>query len=92
MPPTGKTFPVNDISPVIATSGLTGLFSAKEMSAVTIVTPALGPSFGVAEKIKINLKIQIIQAHGKKISNLLREHANADVSFPKIDLFRQLSL
>ena len=48
MPPTGNTFPVNDTSPVIAMSCLTGLFIASERRAETIVCPALGPSFGVA--------------------------------------------
>ncbi len=48
IPPTGKTRPVNDTSPVIATFCLMGLFKASERSAVTIVQPADGPSLGVA--------------------------------------------
>lgn len=48
MPPTGKIFPINEISPVIATSCRMGTFFAKDKSAVTIVQPALGPSLGVA--------------------------------------------
>lgn len=48
MPPTGSTFPVSDISPVIARFCRTGMFLASERSAVTIVQPALGPSLGVA--------------------------------------------
>lgn len=48
MPPTGKTLPVNDTSPVIATLCRTGLSMASEVNAVTIVMPALGPSFFVA--------------------------------------------
>jgi hypothetical protein len=48
IPPTGKTRPVNDISPVIATFCFIGLFKASDRSAVTIVQPADGPSFGVA--------------------------------------------
>ena len=42
------TFPVRDTSPVMATFCLMGLFSARDMRADTIVTPALGPSFGTA--------------------------------------------
>ena len=42
------TFPVSETSPVIATLSLIGLLVAKETSAETIVTPALGPSLGVA--------------------------------------------
>uniref|UniRef100_A0A6B0V2T5 Putative secreted protein n=1 Tax=Ixodes ricinus TaxID=34613 RepID=A0A6B0V2T5_IXORI len=48
MPPTGSTLPVSDTSPVMATPGSTGLPSARESRAVTMVMPALGPSFGTA--------------------------------------------
>jgi hypothetical protein len=48
IPPTGKTRPVKETSPVIATSCLIGLFKASDKSAVTMVQPADGPSFGVA--------------------------------------------
>ena len=48
MPPTGSTLPVSEISPVIAICCLTGLLSARESSDETRVTPAEGPSFGVA--------------------------------------------
>ena len=48
MPPTGSTFPLRLSSPVIASWGRTGRPVARESKAVTIVTPALGPSFGVA--------------------------------------------
>ena len=48
IPPTGNTFPVRDTSPVIATFCLTGLSIARESKAEMIVTPALGPSLGVA--------------------------------------------
>lgn len=44
MPPTGSTLPVNETSPVIATFFLTDLLLAKDIRAVTIVTPAEGPS------------------------------------------------
>ena len=48
IPPTGRTFPVNDSSPVMATFCRIGLFNASDSKAVTMVTPADGPSFGVA--------------------------------------------
>jgi hypothetical protein len=48
MPPTPRTLPVSVISPVIATSATTGWSSASESSELTMVTPADGPSFGVA--------------------------------------------
>ena len=48
MPPTGSTFPVSDISPVIAISLRTDWSKANDNRAVTMVQPALGPSFGVA--------------------------------------------
>ncbi len=38
--------PVKEISPVIATSARTGRFSARDRSAVVMVTPAEGPSCG----------------------------------------------
>ena len=43
-----NTFPVRDISPVIASCCLTGLPIASESNADTIVQPADGPSLGVA--------------------------------------------
>ena len=46
--PTGSTIPVNDISPVMARFCETGLPVARDTRAVTMVQPALGPSFGVA--------------------------------------------
>ena len=48
MPPTGSTRPESVISPVIAMSPRTGRFESSEQSATTIVTPADGPSFGMA--------------------------------------------
>jgi hypothetical protein len=42
------TFPVRVTSPVIATSGATGVPIASERSAVMRVQPAEGPSLGVA--------------------------------------------
>jgi hypothetical protein len=47
IPPTGKTRPWSEISPVIAKSFLTLLFVKRETKAVVIQTPALGPSFGI---------------------------------------------
>ena len=48
IPPTGKTLPVRVISPVMARGRLMVFALAREIRAVAIVTPALGPSFGVA--------------------------------------------
>ena len=48
MPPTGSTRPESVISPVIASSARTRRWVISETSAVSIVTPADGPSFGMA--------------------------------------------
>ena len=48
MPPIGSTWPVSVISPVMPTSSATGSLRTSEASAVAIVTPAEGPSFGTA--------------------------------------------
>ncbi len=47
-PPIGNTFPRNVISPVIANPSVTDLSDNSETRAVSIPTPADGPSFGVA--------------------------------------------
>ena len=47
-PPMGSTWPVRVTSPVMATSLLTGVPVTSEQIAVAIVTPALGPSLGIA--------------------------------------------
>lgn len=44
----GSTLPCNVISPVIATSFLTGILVSTETSVVYMAIPADGPSFGVA--------------------------------------------
>ena len=48
MPPTGSTFPLNVISPVIATPLRRGCFLSAESIEDTMVMPADGPSFGTA--------------------------------------------
>lgn len=48
IPPTGKTLPVNETSPVIAVFCFTDFPKANEIKELTIVQPALGPSFGTA--------------------------------------------
>ena len=48
IPPTGNTFPLSVISPVIANLLLTLFCVSKETKDVNMVIPALGPSFGVA--------------------------------------------
>src|SRR5215217_2237758 len=47
-PPIGRTRPVSVSSPVIAVSSRTQRSSTSDRSAVAIVMPALGPSFGIA--------------------------------------------
>ena len=47
-PPMGSTLPRSVISPVIATSRLTGRFVRAEIRAVATVIPAEGPSLGMA--------------------------------------------
>ena len=44
----GKTLPRNVISPVMATSLRTGIWVKAEIKAVAMVTPAEGPSLGMA--------------------------------------------
>ena len=48
IPPTGRTLPVSETSPVMATFCRIGFPVANDNRAVTIVQPALGPSLGVA--------------------------------------------
>jgi len=48
IPPTGRTNPYRDISPVIAKSDFTLRLVKRDTKAVVIVTPALGPSLGIA--------------------------------------------
>ena len=48
IPPTGRTSPYKLTSPVMAKSDLTLLAVIRETKATVIVTPALGPSLGVA--------------------------------------------
>ena len=48
IPPTGSTFPRKVISPVIAKFFFTLHCLNAETNEVTIVMPALGPSFGIA--------------------------------------------
>ena len=48
MPPTGSTRPRSVHSPVMAVSGRTRRPLRSDVSAVNIVTPALGPSLGTA--------------------------------------------
>jgi hypothetical protein len=48
IPPTGRTFPLSVIYPVIAKCYLGGILRSREAMHVIIVTPAEGPSFFVA--------------------------------------------
>ena len=47
-PPTGSTRPRRVTSPVMATSGRTGIPVAREVRATAMVIPAEGPSLGIA--------------------------------------------
>jgi hypothetical protein len=47
-PPFGSTRPCSLTSPVMSSVGFTGGPLMSDAIAVTIVTPALGPSFGIA--------------------------------------------
>ena len=47
IPPTGRTFPLNEISPVIASVESTGVFVTRDAIVVSSVTPADGPSLGI---------------------------------------------
>ncbi len=48
IPPTGSTFPRSVISPVMASFAFTFRWVKADANAVSMVTPADGPSFGVA--------------------------------------------
>ena len=48
IPPTGNTLPLKVISPVMAKNGRIGFLAKALQIAESIVTPAEGPSFGMA--------------------------------------------
>ena len=56
-PPIGSTWPVSVSSPVIATSSRTGRPVTSDISAVAIVIPALGPSFGIAPGRHVDVQV-----------------------------------
>ena len=78
MPPTGSTRPDSVISPVIARSPRTGRPVSSDTSAVTIVTPAEGPSFGMApdghvqvdlgrlEEVRVDAELARVGAHPRQ--------------------------
>jgi len=57
------TFPVSDISPVMANSCLTGSPWASDSRADTMVQPALGPSLGVAPWSRGGVRVTPAQLH-----------------------------
>ena len=61
MPPTGSTLPLSVISPVIAVSGCTGVSVSSETSAVAIVTPADGPSFGNRAGRHVDVQVAVLE-------------------------------
>ena len=60
-PPMGSTRPRRVISPVIATSWRTRMPVRSETSALSIVTPALGPSFGIAARRDVDVNIGLVE-------------------------------
>ena len=59
-PPIGSTRPRSVISPVIARSWRTGIRVSAETSAVAIVMPADGPSFGIAPFGHVNVDVDLL--------------------------------
>src|ERR1700678_348363 len=74
MPPTGSTLPLRVISPVMAVSGRTGVSVNSETSTVVMVTPADGPSLGIAPP-----------GERARLGGLPRRHVNV-----QIDLAREV--
>ena len=74
MPPTGSTRPESVISPVIATSDRTGTPRAAETIAVAIVTPADGPSFGIAPAGTWTCRSCLVSKSGAMPSRRLLPH------------------
>ena len=58
-PPIGSTRPCSVTSPVIPTTGRTGVSVSSETSAVVIVTPALGPSFGNGARRHVDVEASL---------------------------------
>ena len=71
-PPTGKTFPLKVIYPIMESFSLGGIFKSKDTKHVNIVTPAEGPSFLVAPFWKVNMKGYFFQLF--KILKVSIEH------------------
>ena len=65
MPPTGSTLPRRVISPVIATSWRTGRPVSSEVSAVAMVTPADGPSFGHGAGGHVDVDVHVLEEVGR---------------------------
>ena len=61
MPPTGSTRPDSVISPVIAMSPRTGRRVSSDASAVAIVTPADGPSFGNRARRHVQVDLGVLE-------------------------------
>ena len=53
----GKTLPLRVISPVMATSFLTGTLKIADTREVTMATPAEGPSLGMAPFGDMDMKV-----------------------------------
>ena len=61
MPPTGSTSPRSVISPVIATSLRIGLLVSSDAIAMNIVTPADGPSLGIAARRNVDVDVGLLE-------------------------------
>ena len=75
MPPTGNARPYRLISPVIAKSERTRLPVKRETKATVIVTPALGPSFGVAAAGKCTCKSMFLKVSRIIIFSLCNDNS-----------------
>ena len=60
-PPIGSTRPCSVTSPVMPTVLFTGRPVSSDASAVTIVTPALGPSFGMAPAGHVHVELAAVE-------------------------------
>src|SRR3569623_1578993 len=76
MPPTGSTRPRSVISPVMATSLRTGFPVSKDAMATNIVTPAEGPSLGMAPAGMWTCRSTFSRKLSSRPSHLARERMN----------------
>src|SRR5437870_2872490 len=75
-PPIGSTRPCNVTSPVMPTLGLTGRPVTNDASAVVIVMPAEGPSFGIAPDGTCRWNLRCSKAPGSTPSSFAFARTN----------------